>query len=376
VSFLLGLLLLPALVLALNRCSRLILPSSAGDVPTLTLSWEGDRENPPLGPNPQTSLPPPEHLATHLTPEVLSVEEAVEWEGEWVLLDRRGGRLHFLDRAGSLTRSFGREGEGPGELRDPVAMVAVDSVLWVLNRRGMILDRFSRAGKFLGRREIQGGGCLVGLAKEMVTIGSETPLLLRWCPPSRPGPGTAWVERISEEGILSPVLAMPLGKPGSRRLHLGREPSLSGTYSRFFLGTWDSPCFTELHGSGIAAGVRCLPPYSRPLTQDEDKQKLHRRFQSIERLGLLPLEVPRHLPWYDRTFAFPEGLVVLRIRSADERDLVLLPPSGGSVHLDLLLPPNTFIGAETILSVRDRLHGTQVDLYANPWHVDGKKVPQ
>jgi hypothetical protein len=142
------------------------------------------------------------------------------------------------------------------------------------------------------------------------------------------------------------------------------------------LGTWDSPCFTEIDAHGVAAGVRCLPSYSRPLTQAEDRKKLERRFQTIERLGLLPLEVPRHLPWYDRTFAIPEGLIVLRIRSAEDRDLVLLPAAGTPVQLDHLLPANTFIGKETILAVRDRLQGTRVDLYVNPWHGDEWKVPR
>jgi hypothetical protein len=372
----LGLPLLTVLALTLNRCSLILLETPRESVPTLALALEDEEQDLPLDTTPPTLLPSPEHLTTFMMPEVLSVEDALEWEGEWVLLDRRGGRLHFLDPVKGLTRSLGREGEGPGELRAPVAMVVADSTLWVLNRRGLALDRFSRNGVFLDRRKIQGGGCQVGLAKEMVTLGSGRPLVLRWCPPPLPGPGTAWVERISREGTLSPVLSLPLGKPGSKRLHLGREPSLSGRPGRLFLGTWDSPCFTEVDARGVATGVRCLPPYPRPLTQAEDRKKLERRFQAIDRLGLLPLEVPGHLPWYDRTFAVPDGLIVLRIRSADERDLVLLPPTGPTVQLNQLLPANTFLGEETILAVRDRLQGTQVDLYANPWHRDGSKPPK
>ncbi len=360
-------LLLLALLLSLNWCSLSLVRAPNTTATGTALSWREQFGEPEPSAPDSIITPAPAPLATHLMPEVLSVEDAVEWEGGWVLLDRRLGRLHFVGIQEGLARSLGGKGQGPGELLDPVALALADTLLWVLNRRGLLLDRFDEDTGFVERREIRGGGCLVGLAKKIVSLGSGPPLLLRFCPPSLPGPGTVWVEQLSEEGWLTPILSLRLGDAGSRRLHLAREPVLTGGVGSFFLGTWDAPCLAEFDAKGRPLGRRCVPTYPRPRTDDSQKNRLETRFRSIEKLGLLPLEVPDHLPWYDGAFATTRGLVVRRIRSPEERDLVLLLSDGGSIRLDHIFPTNTFVGEETILATQDLLQGTRVDIFPNPW---------
>jgi len=339
--------------------------------PTLSrggLSWERDLGAYDPVQEPPTVSPVSPALGTFTLPEVLSVEDAVEWEEGWILLDRRLGKVHFLDNASGLTRSMGGNGPGPGELEDPVALALEDSVLWVLNQRGLSLERFSLRSGFQERLRVLGGGCLVGLAKRLLLLPHVGLFLLRVCPATLPGPGTAWVERVDPNGQLSPVLSLTLGQPGSRRLHMLRQPATAAGSERLFFGTWDTPCIGEFDGGGRLEGHRCLPDFLRPETPREDRSDLERRFSRITELGLLPIDVPDRLPWYDRIFSTSRGLVVRRIRGLEDRDLVLLKPEGGSLVTASLFPENTYVGERTILTVEDLLQGTRVQIFRNPWY--------
>ncbi|MFH1765686.1 MAG: hypothetical protein ABIF09_15970 [Gemmatimonadota bacterium] len=322
---------------------RLLQPSP----PTLSgglLSWERDLGNHDPGPGPPTSSPVSPAQGSFTLPGVLSVEDAVEWENGWVLLDRRLGKVHFLDVSSGSTRSTGGKGPGPGELEEPVALAIEDTLLWVLNQRGMVLDRFSVDSGFQARRRVLGGGCLVGLAKRLLVLPEEGLFLLRVCPAT-----------------------LPLGQPGSRKLHFLRQPALAAGSDHLFLGTWDTPCIAEIDRRGEVVGDRCLPDYLRPGTPAKERSDLERRFRRITQLGLLPMDVPTHLPWYDRIFVTSRGLVVRRLRGMEDRDLVLLPVEGGSSVTDYLFPENTFVGNRSILTVEDLLQGTRVRIFRNPW---------
>ena len=345
---------------------RVLQPSPTAS-PGGHLSWDRNFGSYDPAEEAPTISPVSPALGSFILPGVLSVEDAVEWEKGWVLLDRRLGKVHFLDSSSGLTRSIGGEGPGPGELEDPVALALEDSLLWVLNQRGLVLDRFSLGSGFQERRRVLGGGCLVGLARRLLVIPRQGLFLLRVCPATLPGPGTAWVETIDPNGELSPVLSLPLGQPGSRRLHFLRQPAMAAGADRLFLGTWDTPCIGEFDRGGELEGHRCLPDYLRPKTPKEEQSDLERRFSRVTKLGLLPMEVPDHLPWYDRIFATSQGLVVRRIRGMEDRDLVLLKPDGKSSVTDSLFPETTFVGEKGILTVQDLLQGTRVQIFRNPW---------
>jgi hypothetical protein len=295
------------------------------------------------------------------------VEDAVETGGGWTLLDRRLGRLHLLHTASGLTRSLGREGEGPGELRRPLAVALQDTLLWVVNQQGFWLDIFSLDLGFLSRKRISGGGCLAGLAKRLASAGTGAPLFMHICPAAVPGPGTAWVESLSPGGELTPILSLPLGTEGSRKIHPFRQPALAAGDRMFYFGTWDAPCLLGFTTEGDSLGRFCLPDFERTPVPEDERAMLEERFRGITRLGLLPMEIPDLLPWYDAVFSTSLGPVVRRIRADGDRDLVLMFSDGTSSLADRLFPENTFVGERTILVVRDLLHGTEIQIYPNPW---------
>jgi hypothetical protein len=207
----------------------------------------------------------------------------------------------------------------------------------------------------------------VGLGKRLLFKPDDGLLLLRVCPATVPGPGTAWVERIDPEGVLIPVLSLPLGTPGSRRIHFLREPVLAAGAGSLFLGTWDAPCMGEFNVEGGSTTHLCLPKYVRPKVSEEDRSAVEQRLRRASDLGLLPIEIPTELPWYDEAFMTTRGLVVRRLRGAEERDLVLLASEQRSFATDRLFPEHTFVGDQTILAARDLLQGTEIQIFRNPW---------
>lgn len=84
-------------------------------------------------------------------------------------------------------------------------------------------------------------------------------------------------------------------------------------------------------------------------------------------MGFLSLDVPEHLPWFDAVFATSRGLVARRIRGEEERDLVLLRPTGKISVTEERFPRVTFVGEGSILTVEELLQGTRVQLFPNPW---------
>jgi hypothetical protein len=336
------------------------------------LSWKKDLGDHPASRDEPEMVSVPPVRGSFISSDILSVEDAVQWGDVWIVLDRRSGMIHFLNSDSGVVRSLGREGPGPGEFLDPVAITLEDSVLWVLNRRGLELDRYllgdrTTTARFHSRQKLKGGGCLAGLAKAVQDLPGHGPAVLRVCPATLPGPGTAWVEAVGQDGNLSPLLSLPLGTPGSRRLILLRQPVLAADSENVFLGTWDAPCAAVLGRTGTIQGHRCLPAYDRPPTPKEKREGLERRLRWISDLGLLPMEVPSHLPWYDRAFATSHGLVFRRIRTEEERDLVLIPPDGSPIVTGQWFPESTFVGDAGILAAQDLPQGTAIKVYPSPW---------
>jgi hypothetical protein len=340
--------------------------------PSGILSWGQDlgEISPATGEAEAVSVPPSPRR--FVSAEILSVEDAVQWGDEWIVLDRRLGRIHFIDPGSERVSSLSREGPGPGELQDPVSLAVEDSALWVLNRRGLQLDRHSLGEgpsdvHFLSRRTLSGGGCLAGLTKALEILPGFGLAVLRICPGALSGPGTAWIESVGEDGKLTPVLSLPLGTPGSRRLHLLRQPVLTATADHFFMGTWDAPCVAVFDGLGALSEHRCLPEYDRPPTPAEERSGLERRLGWVSDLGFLPMEIPSHLPWYDRVFATSRGLVFRRVRAESARDLVLVGPDGQMASTNRWFPENTFVGEREILVAEDLPEGTSLTFFPNPW---------
>lgn len=366
-----GLFSLVVLILLVNWLSMLLVRPRTPSPNRSDLSWEKDLGALPPGDVEPEPTPVSDPLGTFTLPEVLSVEDAVEVDGGWILLDRRLGKLHFINNTSGLLKSVGGEGPGPGELRSPVAIALGDSLLWVLNQQGQSLDRFSLTGEFQDRRQVREGGCLVGLAQELHFTTKKGLIILRVCPATLPGPGTAFLEKLDSDGLLTVEVALPLGEQGSRRLHLLRQPTAAARGESLFIGTWDTPCIAVLPLFGGASrevtGHRCLPDFVRAKAPEKDRSKVENRFQRLSDLGLLPMEVPDRYPWFDKIFSTSRGLVVRRILGEEERDLVLLGPDDEARVSSLVFPEDTFVGEETVLAARDLMQGTEIQVFTNPW---------
>jgi hypothetical protein len=118
---------------------------------------------------------------------------------------------------------------------------------------------------------------------------------------------------------------------------------------------------------GVLMSHRCLPDYDRPQTPRTKSIGLERRMKWVSDLGLLPIEIPSHLPWYDWVFPTPDGLVFRRVRTEAERDLVLVGPDGEAVATERWFPEKTFVGSGGILVAQDLPEGTAIRIYPNPW---------
>jgi hypothetical protein len=142
---------------------------------------------------------------------------------------------------------------------------------------------------------------------------------------------------------------------------------------RIFIGTWDAPCIGDYSIRGEASAEWCLPDFKRASPSPGEKGKLESRFRRLTALGLLPIQIPDLLPWYDRIFFAQGGLVVRRIRGEEERDLVFLKKGAPPVVTEAGLPRRTFAGRETVLTAEDLLQGARIRIFPSPWH---RRPPQ
>jgi hypothetical protein len=359
-----------ATAILVRRADRAFRGPEPGSVET-AFSWERElgSHGPRPASDPSVPVPPGEPLGDWVLPQVLSVEDASESREGWVILDRRFGKLHLLDPRRGLVKSMGREGKGPGELFAPRALAVHDTLIWLVTRNGMMLDRFSLDGGFQGRMRLGAGVCPVGLVKDLVALESGRLVLLRFCPSVTPGPGTLWLEDLHPSGRVTPLLSLALSEPDDRRLHPFRMPVLARRGEDVVLGTFDAPCLLFIRPDDPGAPPRrsCLPDYRRPAVPTADRESLGRKFEHITRLGFDALRVPEKLPWLDGVFGIGRGVVARRMQGTERRDLVLLPSEGEARVYDLPVTERTFVGEETILVANDRLQGTEIRIYTNPW---------
>jgi hypothetical protein len=78
------------------------------------------------------------------------VDLAVDDFGRIFVLDRQAREVRIFNSAGAHVRSFGREGRGPGEFLDPIALVlSRDASLWVVDPGNARFAVFDTAGRYL-----------------------------------------------------------------------------------------------------------------------------------------------------------------------------------------------------------------------------------
>jgi hypothetical protein len=84
---------------------------------------------------------------------------APDGEGGMLVLDGQSHQVHAFDSAGTRVRSFGREGDGPGEFRAPAAVTRVDDGrIAVAQGYPPVLHWLSETGDYLSSTRLPMGG--------------------------------------------------------------------------------------------------------------------------------------------------------------------------------------------------------------------------
>ena len=302
-----------------------------------------------------------------LLPTVHSLSDAVETPGGWIVLDRRGDRIHALERDGRLRWSAGGEGRGPGELLRPVALTVTGTTVVVADARGSTLDRFDLSGRFVERTALRATDCMGNLVRDLAPWEDGAVVLLRVC--LEPGSGAMRIraDRIGTDGSATPLASLPLKslrRPGDDLLATGVMATREGT---LYLGVTTSRCVRAYRGTGSAAGAVvplapvCLPEAAAVPLPDEERRKLDRALGRRPLARALGLASPATLPPFDALFAADSTLVFRTLTSLEGRSLVGVPvgsPGRSGVAIPVPATEHTFLGSRSVLVSWQEVEGT------------------
>lgn len=340
------------------RRSRLLFVGLAA---VLVLAWMGSRRlsaNPTgdafrvtLGGSPLTV---PDSAWT-LLDSVFSVHDAVATGGGWALLDGTGTRLHVLGPTGTVEASWGRKGDGPGELRYPAALAVLGDTLWVADLTTRHLDGFTLNGEFL-RRLTPEAHCFPSLLDDLAARDGHLYAVVRCI--SLTGQRRE-VMRIDPRSGAATALPWP-GPPPPRVA--GNGARLVDTPDGLLVGSQHSPCLHQLMDA--AAAALCMEPDARTPLPPSIQETLREGGGAVLRAALSGPVSPFH-PYYLELQASGRGLAAVTVEGEDQvvvRFWELSPP----VALRVPDQARPFVGPEDILLVSQALDGVRVALAPLP----------
>lgn len=184
--------------------------------------------------------------------------------GRVYVLDEMAHRIYVLDAAtGGWTRAFGREGEGPGELKSPVALLASHSGIVLDDFGNASLERFGPDGTYRGSLHVD------RMSFDLFSLGGQSLLMQT---------GGTW-QRVDPEGHLTPFpwpeSPPSAPAPDTTRLRIGASGGLV-----FRLDAY-RPLFQVIDTSGMLRRVVLIdrPPAETPA------RKLDSLLQGVRRSG-------------------------------------------------------------------------------------------
>lgn len=262
--------------------------------------------------------PDPFLLVDPGSPEGTTIE-SVRWatrlsDGGFAIADQYGAVLHLLDSEGTVHRSVGRRGEGPGEFGNIMWLdrCGTDSLfIWDGTRR--VVHVTDAAGTFVRDFRPQPAPWELSCSRAgwMGALG----LPIEYLPPAADGrraSAPVWI--MDREGTaLSDTVVVPIGD----NRPLGRRTGIAAGGAELWVGTADSAWVDRRDLTGRLVGGTPVGVSGRTPTPEQFESSLvemttlspNPRAQEIQRRQYEPLPIPEELPPYQHLFADPEGLL-------------------------------------------------------------------
>lgn len=285
------------------------------------------------------SFPP----GTRLHTEVFSVSDAVLHRGTWFVLDGRGTQVHRIDESGDLLGSFGRGGEGPGELRRPVAIASHGDTVIVLD--GADLHLFDLDGDHVADRRVALGGCPTGFARDLLSQQTGLLVLVDCRTPDRVG----WAVILDAIDGPARTLSVRASDPGVVDLRMANAV-LGAHRQGFVFGMAADECLDRFSPRGAELGEVCHDWIERLPVPEAVGDGMAGLRASARQRGLRLIE-PDFLPPFVQVFSVGEALAYQVPLPGDLETfrLVMRGPSGEVAALPLPVAEGFFAAGNSVL---------------------------
>ncbi len=285
---------------------------------------------------------------------VFSVSDAVLHRGVWFVLDRRGAQVHRISESGSLLGSFGRKGEGPGELRGPAAIALHRDTVVVLD--GGDLHLYDLDGDHLEDRRVRLGGCANGSARDLLSQPTGL-LLLVDC---RASDRTAWSVILENSKGASQTMVVRASDPGVVDVTMAN--AVLGAHPRgFVFGLAGNDCLDLFSPQGEELGEVCHDWIERlPIPE-----ALGGRMASLQararQSGLRLIELDRLPPFIQVFSAGGELAYQVPVPEAIETfRLVTRGPAGEALAFPLPVADGMFAADDSVLLWWEDIAGMRI----------------
>lgn len=307
------------------------------------------------------SVPAPEGVP--LVAEVWSVTDAVWDAGSWFILDRSAGQIHRIDARGSRLYSFGRDGLGPGEFRNPQALVVRGDSVIVADRSGL-LHVYGRDGDHIADRPVDLRDC-TGSGVEDLVATARALVVVAVCLK----PDLALEARLLAVGSDGDWRVISRSSPshnGDRRVNPYWAPVLTSFGPALAFGLVAEDCLEVLDFNGLAERRVCHDNLQRLPVSRADARSLRDLARQGQSTGFR-VEIPSALPPFDAVFDGGDGTLLYRAPSpagADAKRLVRLGNDGQEVVLALPPAPYVFVSGRQALLAWDAAEGSRLQFQA------------
>ena len=314
----------------------------------------------------RAETPPPS--VGQVFPSVQSATDADLGDSIWYVLDSRGQRVHRFSETGALLGSFGRRGEGPGELSSPTAIAVHRGAVSVTD--GRMLHMYDSTGTHIADRRLDFDGCF-GLGPSDIESSMQGLLVLVQCVAPAQGFRAA-TYLVADDGSVRRLASRSPGG-GGFVMDVGFVPVMSALPVGFVFGDAGMDCLQVFDASAAETGRACHDWIPRlPISRQTAKAAEAELEPLVEAIGGR-LTIPRRLPPFDRVFPLADGRLAYRVpvTQADEpadqasmSRLVVQDDAGGELALPVPDASTVFAAGQSALAAWDELDGVRIAVFS------------